>query len=66
MCRHDGVFAPPYHVLGAKRARKGTLLGGVEDGTGKFGPLKVILGTIPALCANREVLRSQPSAQIHL
>ena len=38
-----------------KRARKGTLLGASNDDTEKFGPLKVILQAIPALCANRDV-----------
>ena len=66
MCRHNDGVSSYLHVPGAKRARKGTLIRGVEDDTGTFGPLKVVLGSIPALCANNEVLRLQPSAQIHL
>ena len=46
------TVAPTYHVPGAKRARKGASLGGVEDVTEQFGHLKVVLGAIPALCAN--------------
>ena len=49
-------------LLVVKRARKGTLLGDVTtqaDGarvfTERFGPLKVVLGTIPAFYANSEV-----------
>ncbi|KAF9786511.1 hypothetical protein BJ322DRAFT_1218661 [Thelephora terrestris] len=38
----------------AKRARKGTLHGDAIMATEKFGPLKVVLGSIPALFANRE------------
>ena len=49
----------------AKRARKGTLLEGVEDSTKGFGPLKVILGGIPPLYADHEV-RLKPSAQTSL
>ena len=50
------------HPLVAKRARKGTLLGDatVQVDTAKvvterFGPLKVVLGTIPAFYENSEV-----------
>ena len=47
-------LALAYRAPVAKRARKDTLL---KDGgsTEKFGPLKVVLGAIPALYANREV-----------
>ncbi|KAF9791107.1 hypothetical protein BJ322DRAFT_1104775 [Thelephora terrestris] len=38
----------------AKRARKGASLGDVNEATEKFGPLKVVLGAIPPLFANRE------------
>ncbi|KAF9786483.1 hypothetical protein BJ322DRAFT_789980 [Thelephora terrestris] len=38
----------------AKRAREGTLLGDASEATEKFGPLKFVLGSIPALFANRE------------
>ena len=50
------------HPLVAKRARKGTLLGDVAAQvdtarvvTERFGPLKVVLGTIPAFYENSEV-----------
>ena len=50
------------HSLVVKRARKGTLLGdfttqvdAARAVTERFGPLKVVLGTIPAFCANSEV-----------
>ena len=50
------------HPLVAKRARKGTLLGDVTAQvdtakvvTERFGPLKVVLGTIPAFYENSEV-----------
>ena len=40
----------------AKEAREGTSLVGVEGDTEKkFGPLKAVLGGIPALYANHEV-----------
>jgi hypothetical protein len=45
-----------------KRAREGSLLGDSREATEKFGPLKVVLGEIPALYAHREV-RSHPSSQ---
>ena len=49
------LFAFIHDVAVAKRARRGTLLGGAQDDTEKFGPLKVVLGAIPALYANHEV-----------
>ena len=48
-------LALAYRAPAAKRARKGTLLEGAGDNTEKFCPLKVVLGAIPALCANHEV-----------
>ena len=48
-------FALLHHVPVAERARKGMLLGDPKEATEKFGPLKVVLGTIPAAYANREV-----------
>ena len=55
--------------LVVKRARKGTLLGdfttqadAAKVATERFGPLKLILGTIPAFCANATV-RWQPSTR---
>ena len=47
----------------AERARRGTLLGGAQDDTEKFGPLKVVLGTIIALYANHHEVRLKPRAQ---
>ena len=44
-----------YRAQATKIARKGTLLEGVGGNTEKFGPLKVVLGSILALHANREV-----------
>lgn len=56
------VLALFHHLPVAKRARKGTLLGDATEAAGKFGPLKVVLGAIPAVYANREV-RSRPSSR---
>ena len=56
------LLAFAHDVPVVKRARRGTLLGGVQDDTEKFGPLKVVLGTIVALYANHEV-RLKPRAQ---
>lgn len=67
--KHPGVcadmiiaLAPFHHVPVAKRARRGTLLEGTSEAAEKFGPLKVVLGAIPAVYANREV-RSQPPSR---
>ena len=59
------VLALIYRVPAAKRARSATLLGG-EAATERFGPLKVVLGAIPALYANREVrlVSSAPSSPL--
>ena len=57
MCRSTVVLTPSYRVPAAKRARKGTLLGGANEAAEKFGPLKVVLGAIPAVFANRKVRR---------
>ena len=54
------VSALIYRVPAAKRARSATLLGG-EVATERFGPLKVVLGAIPALYANREVRLVSPA-----
>ena len=54
------VSALIYRVPAAKRARSATLLGG-EAVTERFGPLKVVLGAIPALYANREVRLVSPA-----
>ena len=48
------VLALIYRVPVEKRARRATLPGG-EAATERFGPLKVVLGAIPALYSNREV-----------
>ena len=56
------LLAFAHDVPVVKRARRGTLLGGVQDDTEKFGPLKVVLGTIVALYANHEVCL-KPRAQ---
>ena len=61
MQTNDSV-AITYHVLIAKTVREGTLLGGAEDRTAKFGPLKVVLGAIPPRYANHGV-RLRPPAQ---
>ena len=58
-------LALAYRAQVTKRALKGTLLEDVGGDTEKFGPLKVALGAIPALYANREV-RLKLSAQASL
>ena len=55
-------LALAYRALAAKRDRRGTFLEDVGGNAEKFGPLKVALGAIPALYANREV-RLKLSAQ---
>ena len=69
--RHPGVrvdamitYIPSYRLPVAKRARKGTLLGGANEAAEKFSPLKVALGSIPAIFANREV-RLHPPGRNH-
>ena len=54
------VLALIYRAPVEKRARRGTLLGG-EAATERFGPLKVVLGAIPALYSNREVRLVSPA-----
>ena len=56
------LLAFAHDVPVAERARRGTLLGGAQGDTEKFGPLKVVLGAIPAIYANHEV-RLKPCAQ---
>ena len=53
--------APIYLLPVVKIARKGTLLGGLNEDTETFGPLKVILQAIPALFANRDVRLRSPT-----
>ena len=55
MRRTTIVLALSYRDPAAKRARKGTLLGDANEAAEKFGPLKVVLGAIPAVFANRKV-----------
>ena len=55
------LVASHSRVLAAKRARKGTLLGGTNEAAENFGPLKAILGSIPVLFANREVRQHSPT-----
>ena len=57
-------MAPPlvYCAPATKKAREETQkLGSVKSDTGKFGPLKIGLANIPALCANHTV-RLRPLA----
>ena len=63
MCGWSTPLALAYRAPAAKRDCKSTLLEGVGGNTEKFGPLKVTLGAIPALYANREV-RLKLSAQL--
>ena len=56
------ITSAPIHLLPVvKIARKGTLLGGLNEDTETFGPLKVILQAIPALFANRDVRLRSPT-----
>ena len=49
-----------------KEAREDTpKLGGAKSDAEKFGPLKVALGNIPALCANHEVRLRPPAHNRH-
>ena len=45
----------------AKRSCEGTPLGVTKVDMEKFGPPKVVLGSIPALCANRTVCLQSPA-----
>ena len=51
----------PLITIVGKRARRGTLLESVNEATEKFGSLKVILGSVLAAHANREVRSFLPS-----
>ena len=60
--RHPGVcadlffaFAHIHHVQIAETARRNALIGDVREDEEKFGPLKVVLGAIPAAYENHEV-----------
>ena len=55
------------HVLVAKRARKDTIQAGAAirtdvatEARDRFSSLKALLGTVPAVCANREVRLRSP------
>lgn len=50
-----------HHVTVMKRAREGILLGGPNEDTERFGPLKAVLGNISALYANRDVCLRSPA-----
>ena len=54
-----------HHMPATKRARKGTLLRDPNEAMERFGPLKAVLGAVPAVFANREV-GSKPPSQILL
>ena len=52
---------PLFHsVPVAERGHTGTSIEDVKEVTEKFGPLKAVLGAIPAIYPNREVRRQQP------
>ena len=56
-----------YHALVAdsEKAREETSLVGGKDNTEKFGPLKSVLGNVPALYANCEVCLQPPTQILH-
>ena len=54
------VFAILHRVLFAEGYYKGTLLEVAGEAAEKFGPLKVVLSSIPPLYANREVRQQSP------
>jgi hypothetical protein len=68
VCAITMIVLVPSHsrVPAAKRARKNTVFGGANEAAEKFGPLKAILGTIPALFANREVRPYSPTWDLSL
>ena len=49
------LLALTYRAPVAKETREGTSREGVKSNTEKFGPLKVVLGSILPLYANHEV-----------
>ena len=49
-----------YRALAEKKTHENTLPGGVKSSTEKFGPLKVVLGKIPGLFADRSVRLQSP------
>ena len=44
-----------YHAIDAENTRENALPKGAKSNAEKFGPLKVVLGKIPALFADRTV-----------
>ena len=60
MCRLIFPFPLFHSVPVAERGHTGTSLEDVKEVTEKFGPLKAVLGAVPAIYANREVRRQQP------
>ena len=48
-------------VADSEKAREETSLVGGKDNTEKFGPLKSVLGNVPALYANSEVCLQPPT-----
>ena len=55
MCRYCSASTPFHHVPVAERTRKDTVLGDQKGTTQKFGPLKAVLGAVPAVFTNLEV-----------
>ena len=53
-----------YRALAEKKTRENTLLGGAKGGTEKLGPLKVVLGKIPGVFADRTVHLQQLDPRI--
>ena len=49
------VLALMYHATDTEKTHENALPEGAKSNTEKFGPLKVVLGTIPALFADRTV-----------
>ena len=66
VCVHTTMVLPlVYWAPAAKKPREETpKFGGPKSDAKKFGPLKVALGNIPALCANHTV-RLRPPAHNH-
>jgi hypothetical protein len=55
------VFTPIYRAIDAVKSHANTLPDAAESNAEKFGPLKVVLGKIPALFANRTVRLWSPA-----
>ena len=67
VCVHIMIVSPlVYWAPVAKEAREEIpKFGGAKSDTKKFGPLKVALGNIPALCANHTVCLRPPALNRH-